>query len=94
MRRCAALTLLAMLAAGCEKPNGFAPPLKAIDQDKRERLFVQCMDLLPAGPESTHYNDWDEVVSECDAAATRQAYYCYRNCPPPPALAAREQTDG
>ncbi len=35
------------------------------DQCLRRELFNECMKLLPGGPIATHYNDWDEVVSEC-----------------------------
>lgn len=37
------------------------------DQCKRQELFAQCMSLLPKGPERAVYNDWDEVVSECQS---------------------------
>lgn len=32
----------------------------------RQAAFYSCMKSLPAGPVSTQYNDWDEVVSTCD----------------------------
>ena len=35
------------------------------DQCLRRELFNECMKLLPGGPIATHYNDWDDVVSEC-----------------------------
>ncbi len=35
------------------------------DQCLRRELFTECMKLLPGGPIATHYNDWDDVVSEC-----------------------------
>lgn len=59
-----------LLLAGCEQPRGrFAP----VEASKRIELFQQCMDGLPAGPEATKYNDWDEVVLACDKVATLQA---------------------
>ena len=41
------------------------------NQTKRQEIFFKCMKALPAGPQATKYNDWDEVVSECGS----QAYY-------------------
>lgn len=35
------------------------------DQCLRRELFNECMKALPGGPIATHYNDWDDVVSEC-----------------------------
>jgi len=57
------LCALAVLIAGCDQmqPN----------QEVRERVFFQCLQALPKGPESPRYNDWDEVVHECGS----QAYY-------------------
>ena len=39
------------------------------DQCLRRELFNECMKLLPGGPVATHYNDWDDVVSECRSYA-------------------------
>ncbi len=39
----------------------------------RAERFDACMKALPAGPVSTHYNDWSEVVDSCETAAYRQA---------------------
>lgn len=43
------------------------------DQQERQRIFKECLSLLPAGPVSTQYNDWAEVVSECEDAAYYQS---------------------
>ncbi len=43
------------------------------DQCLRARLFEQCLKALPAGPEATKYNDWDEVVAACESAAYYQS---------------------
>jgi hypothetical protein len=48
-------------------------PAYFTDQCMRAKLFEQCMKLLPAGPVATKYNDWDEVVSECDSTSRRQS---------------------
>lgn len=39
----------------------------------RHQYFVECMKLLPAGPQATKYNDWDEVVESCSQTAWYQA---------------------
>jgi len=44
-----------------------------IDQCLRVELAQQCMKDLPAGPVAAHYNDWSEVVAECDNNAFGQA---------------------
>jgi len=35
----------------------------------QREIFKECLESLPAGPISTHYNDWDEVVKECRKTA-------------------------
>lgn len=57
--------LTAVLAGGC---TGTGP-----DQCMRRELFQQCMKALPAGPQSTKYNDWDEVVGKCESVAYYQS---------------------
>ena len=44
------------------------------DQCLRAKLFEQCLNALPAGPQSTKYNDWDEVVNQCEIAAYRHSF--------------------
>ncbi len=39
------------------------------DQCLRSQLFEACMKDLPAGPQKTHYNDWDDVVDSCETSA-------------------------
>lgn len=51
------------------------------DQLMRQKLFKECMALLPAGPQSTKYNDWDEVVDQCDDIARWQSRFCVKYCP-------------
>jgi len=79
----ALITLPILALVGCDP----LPTEKwATDQAKRQELFKQCLAALPAGPKSTHYNDWDEVVGACDRAAYWQSRYCYENCPTPPTV--------
>lgn len=83
---------LALLLAACQKPDGNRTVQQELDQCMRWQLFERCMASLPAGPSSAKYNDWDEVVSECEYVATRAAYrdprfvqpQCYGNNAPEP----------
>lgn len=43
------------------------------DQAVRAELFQKCLSALPAGPVSTHYNDWSEVVDSCESSALLQS---------------------
>lgn len=56
--------VMALLVSGCDSLE----PLSA-NQALRSLLFKDCLNNLPAGPQSTHYNDWSEVVSECENSA-------------------------
>ncbi len=62
----AASLLTAVLAGGCMESTG-------PDQCLRREIFQQCMKALPAGPQATKYNDWDEVVGECESVAYYQS---------------------
>ena len=62
----AASLLTAMLAGGCTESTG-------PDQCLRREIFQQCMKALPAGPQATKYNDWDEVVDKCESVAYYQS---------------------
>lgn len=66
MRLLLAIGLFTLTA--CDKVCRWEP-----DQKERQRIFKECMSLLPAGPVKTHYNDWSEVVSECESAAYYQS---------------------
>ena len=70
MRAIAAL--LTMLLAGCGA-DGATKRATGPDQCMRAVLFKQCLAALPAGPVDTKYNDWDEVVAECQSASYYQS---------------------
>lgn len=42
---------------------------------ERQALFDSCLARVPKGPNSTVYNDWSEVVNDCDHIAKSQASY-------------------
>lgn len=65
--------LLALLLAGCDMSPPPVSPKKSFDQCLRATLFQRCMQLLPAGPDHTRYNDWSEVVDACEEAAKWQS---------------------
>ncbi len=47
-------------------------PICSIESDPKARAsaFEACMKLLPQGPTTTTYNDWDDVVYECGRQAS------------------------
>lgn len=65
---------LALLVSGCNVPS------YKYNETVRREAFKECMSSLPAGPNSTVYNDWAEVVNECRQFANDVAYTCVRNC--------------
>ena len=72
------VSLLVFLFVGCNEPGQISK--FKINQELRREIFKECMQLLPAGPQETKYNDWDEVVEECDNVAYSQSRYCYSGC--------------
>lgn len=75
-----ALLLVALTTLSACDP-GIRPAEWVTDKSKQQSLFLKCMSILPAGPETTKYNDWDEVVSECNRISFYQAKYCVARCP-------------
>ena len=64
------LLLIMMLAlAGCAPPESRT----SNDQCLRAKIFKECLVALPAGPASTKYNDWNEVVAACENSAYYQS---------------------
>lgn len=59
-----------LLLVGCAKDPD-VPPTRVVDQEVRRKVFMACLEKAPAGPQSTKYNDWDEVVEACGS----EAYY-------------------
>jgi hypothetical protein len=65
------LLIAVLTLVGCTPEN---MGREQLDQCIRWQLFQQCMAALPAGPVQAKYNDWDEVVSQCESTASRAAY--------------------
>ena len=58
---------MVVFLGGCKNQN-MGP-----DQTMRQKLFLQCLQNVPNGPQSTRYNDWDEVITACDDVAYYQS---------------------
>ena len=86
MKAIVATALVAVLTACAPMYPEYVP-----DQTLRREIFKECMAALPEGPKSTQYNDWDEVVEECDSVAYRQSQVCVANCPDTRPAAVVEQ---
>lgn len=65
----ATIVVCLLALAGCAKID----PNQAKRGELRRQYFVECMKLLPPGPQGTQYNDWSEVVESCDSTAMYQA---------------------
>lgn len=48
-------------------------PISGIDQCIRAQLFKECLEKVPNGPDVVNFNDWSEVVSECESASQYQS---------------------
>lgn len=64
------IACFAVFLVGCEP---YVHPYRE-NRCMQADLFQQCMKSLPAGPVSTHYNDWDEVVEQCRISAGAMAW--------------------
>lgn len=65
-----AALVCAVSLAGCDDHQQvIAKRTEAYDQCVRAELFQACLAAVPAGPQATKYNDWDELVSECGEQA-------------------------
>lgn len=65
----AALLVGAVAMAGCTD----SPTNTVADQCMRAQIFQQCLKAVPAGPVSSNYNDWSEVVAQCASTAYYQS---------------------
>ena len=45
----------------------------AIDQELRQKLFKECLENVPKGPDNVKYNDWAEVIEMCEKASYYQS---------------------
>lgn len=70
MGKIIAALLLAAALSGCDSgPFVQWEP----DQELRAELFKSCLASVPKGPDKTVYNDWAEVVAECESSAYYQS---------------------
>jgi len=80
MKRILITLAVSLSLAGCDSPASV--PIRECDQCMREQIFKECLALVPKGPERTTYNDWYEVVSECESAAYWQSLRRVENIKP------------
>lgn len=69
--KCLLFAGMALGLAACDGLPARTREVLIVDQELRAALFDQCLKNLPAGPQRTQYNDWDEVITACG----NQAYY-------------------
>lgn len=72
--------IIGIIAVGLIGCDSVKPEVWKTDQKLRTEIFFKCMEALPAGPQETKYNDWAEVVAECDDVAYYQARKCVKRC--------------
>lgn len=70
---------LMMALVGAAGFGIYKAPVWKMDNVKYKAEYYLCINNLPAGPNSTVYNDWDEVMEECQFIATKLSRYC-ANC--------------
>ena len=44
-------------------------PVYEVDQVLHREIFNECLKNIPKGPQSTRYNDWSEVINECNSTS-------------------------
>lgn len=84
------MIMLAILLAGCndevaeteQTVQARRENYSTYDNCIRAEVFAQCLKGLPGGPQISKYNDWDEVVSECRAAAKEMSLRVRKNIKP------------
>ena len=59
---------LSLFLYGCDNV-----PSNGIDQCLRAQLFKECLEKVPKGPDVVNFNDWRNVVSECESASQYQS---------------------
>lgn len=59
---------LALALSGCERPETWV-----VDACLQRQIFTECLAHLPTGPTAPAFNDWDDVVDSCRAAARDQS---------------------
>ena len=70
MKKLIVIFSLFLVACGkhSSETTGYASDVNDViiqDMCIQREAFLECMKALPAGPQATKYNDWDEVVAEC-----------------------------
>jgi len=63
------IIILLILCSGCDDFIDATMP----DQCLRRKIFLECMNAVPKGPETVVDNDWADVVDECQSASYYQS---------------------
>lgn len=58
--------VLVFLTVGCHGP---LEDRADKDQCIYREAFDSCLEKIPPGPDTVHYNDWSEVIDECSEFA-------------------------
>lgn len=84
-----AIIASALLLAGCAEPDRPLSWMEVPNEPRVESyLFQQCL-RSAKGPTKTHYNDWDEAINACAAAAESQSRYCPAGAKCSPSISSR-----
>lgn len=78
MKKIMLASLVVFLLSGCTADNN--QPKYAPNQELRIKLFQECLKLIPEGPKYAKYNDWSEVIEQCDKISRYQSMKCIKNC--------------
>jgi hypothetical protein len=73
MKKLLPILLATLLLSGCVPQAGSACIEEDYNQVLRRQLFKECLDSVPEGPSTTTFNDWSEVVNNCDMISARQS---------------------
>lgn len=68
----AAAVLACLALAACAEPTAADRADAVARAAYRAQQFNACMAQVPAGPVTTRYNDWSEVVGRCEDHAQSQ----------------------
>lgn len=66
-------TLIAAVSVGGAYYSERDDVKRVSDRCEKQVLFERCLARIPKGPNSTVYNDWAEVIDECQSSATKNA---------------------
>ena len=72
---------IAISLIACIPLAGCSPQVWEVDQNMRHKLFKECLQISPDGPQSSKYGYVDDIIQECEDAAYEQSRFCIKKCP-------------